>query len=62
MFKDVFEEFLGLVEKSTGRSRKELGFRPPVSPNFRWHSANSSQTGIEAKKMHGLATKTAALP
>ena len=31
MFKDVFEEFLGLVEKSTGRSRLDLGFRPPAS-------------------------------
>lgn len=31
MFKDVFEEFVSLVEKSTGRSRLELGFRPPAS-------------------------------
>ena len=30
-FGDVFEEFLGLVEKSTGVSRLDLGFRPPAS-------------------------------
>jgi len=31
MFKDAFEEFLSLVEKSTGRSRTDLGFHPPAS-------------------------------
>lgn len=31
MIKQLFEEFLGLVEKSTGKSRAELGFLPPAT-------------------------------
>lgn len=31
MFKDVYAEFLSLIEQSSGRSLNDLGFRPPAS-------------------------------
>ena len=31
MFKDVYAEFLSLVEQSSGRSRTDLGFRPAAT-------------------------------
>src|SRR5688500_2703713 len=31
MLKEVYAEFLSLMEQSSGRSRTDLGFRPPAS-------------------------------